>query len=80
VVGDEGRHLKAETKFREMSALNRALKAGNVSSSIKEQNKLVSWCKPKNSKSRCRRLSAGDAGVKLSNRFSVLETHTLDIG
>jgi hypothetical protein len=55
------------------------LKAGNVSSSIKNQNKLVNSCKSKNSKSRCHRFSAGDAGIKLSNKFSVLETDTLDV-
>jgi hypothetical protein len=72
------RHLELELEVAREEI--RALKAGNVSSSIKEQNKLVSWCKPKNSKSRCRRFSAGDAGVNLSNRFSVLERDTLDDG
>jgi hypothetical protein len=57
------------------------LRTANVSSSIREQGKLETWIKPKNSKSRCCRFSADDAPqVKLNNRFSVLETDTLDVG
>jgi hypothetical protein len=54
----------------------RALKTRNVSSSIREQNNLESWCKPKNSKSRYHIFSADVAVVELSNRFSVLKTET----
>jgi hypothetical protein len=49
------------------------LKTRNASSSIRDQNS-ENWCKPKNSKSKCRRFSADDAVVELSNRFSVLKT------
>jgi hypothetical protein len=38
------RHLELELEVAREEI--RALKAGNVSSSIKEQNKLESWCKP----------------------------------
>jgi hypothetical protein len=72
--------LELEVAREEIRALKARNVSSSISSSIKEQNKLASWCKPKNSKSRCRRFSAGDAGVKLSNRFSVLETDTLDVG
>jgi hypothetical protein len=72
------RHLENELKVAKEEI--RMLNAGNVSSSIKEQKKLESWSDPKNSKSRYRRFPAGDAEVKLTNRFSVLETDTLDVG
>jgi hypothetical protein len=73
------RHLEQELKAarEEISRL----RAGNVSSSIREQGKLETWIKPKNSKSRCCRFSADDAPeVQLNNRCSVLETGTLDVG
>jgi hypothetical protein len=57
----------------------RALKTRNVGSTIKEQNNSKSWCKPRNSKSRCRRFPADDAVVELSNRFSVLERDTVKV-
>jgi hypothetical protein len=55
------------------------LKTGNRSSGIREQNYSESWCKPKNSKSRCCRFSADDAVVELSNRFSMLKTDTVNV-
>ena len=76
------RRLEHELKIAKEEI--RKLKAGNVSSSnsssIKEKTNLESWNKPKNSKSRYRRFSADDAEVKLSNRFSVLETDSLSVG
>jgi hypothetical protein len=55
------------------------LKAGNISSSFIEQDISGHWEKPKNSKSRCRRFSANDISkVKLSNKFSVLATGSLE--
>jgi hypothetical protein len=55
------------------------LKAGNISSSFIEQDTSGHWKKPKNSKSRCYRFSANDvSNVKLSNKFSVLATDTLE--
>jgi hypothetical protein len=73
------RHLEQELKAarEEISRL----KAGNVSSGSREQGKLETWIKPKNSKSRCRGFSANDAPqVHLNNRFIVLETDTLYVG
>jgi hypothetical protein len=47
------RHLEQELKaVREVIT---RVKAGNVSSSIREQSNLKIWRKPKNSKSRCHR-------------------------
>jgi hypothetical protein len=57
----------------------RTLKTRNVSSSVREQNNSESWCRPKNSKSRCRRFSTDDAVVELSNRFSVLKTCMMNV-
>jgi hypothetical protein len=71
------RHLERELQVAREEI--RTLKDGNVSSNIREQSNLESRCKPKNSKSRCCRFSAGDAGVKLSNRFSALKTDTVDV-
>jgi hypothetical protein len=53
------RHLEQQLKAarEEISRL----KAGNVSSISREQGKLETWIKPKNSKSRCRRFSANVA-------------------
>jgi hypothetical protein len=73
------RHLEQELKAarEEISRL----RAGNISSSIREQCKLETWIKPKNSKSRCCMFYAEDAPqVQLNIRFSVLETDTLDVG
>jgi hypothetical protein len=57
------------------------LKAENASSSnnssIREKTNFEIWNKPKNSKSRYCRFSSGDAEIKLSNRFDVLEIETL---
>jgi hypothetical protein len=72
------RHLEHELEVAREEI--RVLRAGNVSSSIREQNNSESWCEPKNSKSRCRRFSVDDAIVKLRNRFSVLKTDTVDVG
>jgi hypothetical protein len=73
------RHLKKELK-KAREAISR-LKAVNVSSSVKEQRNLKNWIILKTSKSRCCRFSADDVRlVRLSNRFSVLETGTLDVG
>jgi hypothetical protein len=73
------RHLEQELKaVREVIT---RVKAGNASSSIREQSNLEIWRKPKNSKSRCHRISADDAPqVQLNNGFSALETDTLDVG
>jgi hypothetical protein len=57
----------------------RVLKTRNVSSTIRKQKHSEGWCKPNNSKARCRRYSADDAVVELSNRFSVLETDTVNV-
>jgi hypothetical protein len=73
------RHLEQELKAarEEISRL----KAVNVSSSVRKQGNSNNCITPKNYKSRCRRFSADDALlVQLSNRFSVLETDTLDVG
>jgi hypothetical protein len=52
---------------------------GNIISSFIEQDTLGHWKKPKNSKSKCRRFSANDVSkVKLSTKFSVLATDTLE--
>jgi hypothetical protein len=54
-------------------------KAAKGSSNFIEQETLSTRCKPKNSRSRFCRFSAADASeVKLRNRFSVLQTDTLE--
>jgi hypothetical protein len=76
----EGKIRRLEQELKAAREEISRLKAGNVSSSIREQGKLETWIKPKNSKSRCRRFSANDAPqVRLNNRFSELETYTLDV-
>jgi hypothetical protein len=55
------------------------LKAVNGNSNFVEQGNLNTWCKCKNSISGFCRFSAADASeVKLSNRFSILKTNTLE--
>jgi hypothetical protein len=55
------------------------LKAANGSINFIEQGTLITWCKPKNSRSRFCRFSATDASeFTQRNRFSVLETDTLE--
>jgi hypothetical protein len=55
------------------------LKAANGSINYIEQETLSTRCKPKNSISRLHSFSAADASeVKLRERFSVLETDTLE--
>jgi hypothetical protein len=55
------------------------LKAANGSTNYIEQETLSTRCKPKNSISRLHSFSAADASeVKLRERFSVLETDTLE--
>jgi hypothetical protein len=73
------RHLEQELKAtrEEISRL----KAVNNSSSVRKQRNVNNWIIPKNFKSRCHRFCADDVPlVQLSNRFSVLETDTLDVG
>jgi hypothetical protein len=73
------RHFEQELKAarEEISRM----KAVNVSSSVRKQRNSNNWITPKNSKARCHRFSADDAPlVQLSNRFSVLETDTVDVG
>jgi hypothetical protein len=69
-------HLEQELKAarEEISRL----KAVNV----RKQRNSNNWITSKNSKSRCHRFSAADDAplVQLSNRFSVLETDTLEFG
>jgi predicted RNase H-like nuclease (RuvC/YqgF family) len=73
------RHL--EQKLKAAREEISRLKAVNVSSRVRKQRNSNHWITPKISKSRCRRFSADDAPlVQLSNRFSLLETDTLDVG
>jgi hypothetical protein len=71
------RHLEHELEIARGEI--RVLKTKNVSSTIREQNNSESWCNAKNSKFGCHRFSADAAVVKLSNRFSVLETDTMNV-
>jgi hypothetical protein len=70
------RHLEHKLEMARQEI--RTLKTISVSSTSWEKNS-ESWCKPKNSKSRCCRFSADDAVVELSNRFSELETDTVNV-
>jgi hypothetical protein len=71
------RHI--EDKLNIVREEIRVQKTRNVSSTIREQNNSESWWKPKNSKSICRRFSADDAVVELSERFSVLKTDMVNV-
>jgi hypothetical protein len=65
------RHLEEELKAAREEICQ--LQAGNISSSFIEEDISGHWKEPKNSKSKCRRISANDVSqVKLSNKFGVL--------
>jgi hypothetical protein len=65
----EGRVRYLEQELKVAREEISRLRDGNVSSSIREQCKLETWIKPKNSKSWCHRFSADDTSqVRLNNR------------
>jgi hypothetical protein len=72
------RYLEQELKSAREEIFK--LKAVNGSINFREQETLSTLCKSKNSRSTFCRFSAADASeVKLRNRFSVLETDTLEV-